>query len=115
VYNRTVSESRDLEGNLGNSQPTVRRRPLRWTNANHPSERQVLCVSIFTITHSTLLAIVYCLATSFDLVFRSSSGQFYKTSITVKHAWRWPVYEVETSCQAIIDRKHCALCDRNYR
>jgi hypothetical protein len=35
-------------------------------------------VSTFSATHNTILAMGYCLATSFDLVYRSSSGQLYK-------------------------------------
>jgi len=47
------------------------------------------------ITHSTLLLTIYCLATSFDLVYR------YRHTL----AWWWPIYEVKNNCQTINNRK----------
>jgi hypothetical protein len=34
-------------------------------------------LKMFQIAHSILFAIVYCMETSVDLVFRSSAGQLY--------------------------------------
>ena len=45
---------------------------------SYPTVKYPSCVSTFAAIHNTLLATGYCLATSFDLVYRSSSGQLYK-------------------------------------
>jgi hypothetical protein len=45
---------------------------------SYPTVKYPSRVSTFSNTHNTLLAIGYSLATSFDLVHRSSSGQLYK-------------------------------------
>ena len=48
-----------------------------------------LCVSVFPVSLSALLAIVFGLATSFDLKYRSSSGQLYKNMNVSRNYVPW--------------------------
>ena len=61
--------------------------------------------------HSTLLAVDYCLANSFYL--RHLVSVYIRVLVQLT-SW-WPIYDFETSGQAVNKRKKCAVCDRKYR
>jgi hypothetical protein len=65
---------------IGVFPPVVKRsgRQTNHFNVLPMLNMSTMCGSMLSVTHSTLFVIVYCLAPSFDLMYRSSSGPLYK-------------------------------------
>jgi len=77
--------TRDLPACSAVPQPTAR--PRTHFHVVPMLNMSTMCVDV--ITHITLFVIVYCLAASFDLEYKASSGPLYKEiNVTYKdYVW----------------------------